>query len=106
MEKLFEIYYGFGKGEGFEISSREVMKDTEENRRDLIENEFSYWDETTNKEEFIKGESNKADFSRDGVDWDEATVAYIVALTYEEKLEEIEKQKEKEIKRLNELFNK
>lgn len=43
MKKLFEIYYGFGKGEGYELGKREFIEDTEENRKDLIEDEFSYW---------------------------------------------------------------
>lgn len=105
MKKLFEIYYGFGKGEGFELNSRKIMEDTKQNRNNLIENEFSYWDDSTHKEDFIKGEQNIAYFDRYGVDWDEATTAYIEAFSYEEKLEEIENKRNEEIEKLNKLFN-
>lgn len=106
MEKLFEIYYGFGKGEGFELYNSEVMDDTKENRKELIEEHFSYWDTFEDEKKFINGDEDRINFERDGVDWDEATVAYILAVSYEDKLKKIEDRRNEEIKRLNELFGK
>lgn len=105
MKKLFEIYYGFGKGEGFELYNSKVMEDTKENRIDLIENEFSHWDDSTYKEKFIEGEESIAYFDRYGVNWDESTTAYVETFSYEEKLEEIENKRNEEIEKLNKLFN-
>jgi|SRR5690625_1433560 len=101
---LAEVYFTYGKGDGEELSERFVIEDTPEARRDLLDG--VYYDDTyENEDDFANGKSNVFSFERHGGDWDEPTGGYIAVSTKDDLISEIKDKAEKEIDRINDLFN-
>lgn len=107
MKKIFEVYRGYGRGYGklyVGLDSMIVKEDTLENREKILEDEFGGWDDFTDKESFLSGESDVVSCMRGGCDWDEATCGEIIVMTKEEKLLELKEDYTKEVERVEYLF--
>lgn len=100
---LIEIYHTYGKGDGEELYSSNVEEYYPELRQHLVE-EHEYWECYDNKEDFINGKQDTINFERYDGDWDDPTGATIVIKTYKQKLEEIKREYEEAIEKLDKQF--
>lgn len=99
---LVRIYFTYGKGDGEELCEQYVINDTREERQDVVDS--VYFDESYGVEGFVEGEDNEFDFYRYGGDWDEPTGGHVVAYTRDGLIESIKSEAQREIDRINKLF--
>lgn len=100
---LVEIYHTYGKGNGEELYSSEVVVFYPELRQDLV-NEYEYWECYDSSEDFINGKQDSINFERYGGDWDDPTGATIVIKTYKQKKEEIKNEYKTTLEKLDKQF--
>lgn len=106
MSKIYyEVINTYGKSSGEEVASSGVIKDTKDNRAELI-SEWSWSDSYffQDKDDFINGNRDSVSFSLDGGDWDEPTGRDIFLTTYEARKAEIEQRYQNDLKSLDALF--
>lgn len=104
MKILVEHYLTYGKQDSETLFESCVIEDSKQERQGLLE--YIVFDYCFDPEDFINGKSDSFYYSRDGGDWDEPTGGYLKVYSYENKLEELQKQFDKELGRLNKQFGK
>lgn len=100
---LVEIYHTYGKGDGVELYSSDVVEFYPELRKNLVE-EYEYWDCLDNEKDFLNGKQDTLDFYRGDGDWDDPTGTTIVIKTYKQKKEEIKEEYKKALEKLDKQF--
>jgi len=102
---LVKISYTYGKGDGEELDDQFVIKDTEENREEILEdlNTNDIFEEE--KENFIKGIKDCIYIDIHD-DWDSPTACVVEITTYEKEKTTIENIYKDNIEKLNEMFGK
>ena len=98
---LLTVYAYYGKGDGEEIRCRAVIDNNKEEIEKYLDNYGFEFDE-----KFIKGETKFLESENSGGDWDDPTMYGVYRQTFEEALQEAENNYKKEIKKINELFDK
>ncbi|PCF50126.1 hypothetical protein [Staphylococcus delphini] len=102
MEVLIEHYVTFGKWDSETLVEEYVTDDSEETRKEIVEDINYSW--CFQKDNFINGEIDMVDYERDGGDWDEPTGGYIKVTSYQDKLEELQNQFDRDLARLKGQF--
>ena len=102
---LVEVFFTYGKGDGRELGESFVETDSREIREGVLEewasNSF-YIDGDV--EAFKEGTEDWLHIDRDGGDWDEPTGVEIVLTSYSQKREEIEREYNANLEKLNRQF--
>lgn len=106
VKKLFEVYVTYGKDSGQELYSSWLAEDTPEEREKAVQEE-TYWsdDWLDSPEQFVDGGTDTIRFASWG-DWDDPTGGWLQVQSYEEKLEDLASEYDKEVKRLKKQFAK
>lgn len=99
---LVRIYSTYGKGDGEELCEQYDINDTKEERQDVVDSVS--FGRSYDAEGFIEGRLDEFAFDRYGGDWDEPTGGYVVAYTRDGLIESIKSEAQREIDRINKLF--
>lgn len=99
-------FYGNGNMEDDEEAYQDTILDTPENRASLVE-EYLWGEEVRlEREAFISGKTNYIAVESGSGDWDEPTGRSLVLRTKEESLNLAKERYEREVLRVNYLFDK
>lgn len=100
---LVEVYNIYGKNDSNTLIHSEVMEDTLEERKLLVD-EYCWDDYNWDLNDFLAGKGNQVTSFLYGGDWDDPTSREIIITTYEEKRERIQKVYDEGMAKLNEQF--
>lgn len=80
------------------------MEDTEENRKELLDDRASIFSECFDGDRFISGDIDGVTIGRDFGDWDEPTADNITVWDKQELIDEVKAKYERELTEIERLF--
>lgn len=102
---LVEVFFTYGKRDGEELIESYVETDSRAIREQVLE-EWAYCSLYIDGdvESFKEGSLNSLYADRDGGDWDDPTGVYISLTSYRQKRDEIAREYNRELEKLNRQF--